>query len=498
MQKRLTCLSIALSACLIAPVWAGGAPADTYFSLAVSENSHNHYGENLLFLDFLDSPEQRSTQPRVVPSPRVSGGAIVLDGRMQEWDASLLTRVRGRVMNNYPLSEHRDAVPGEIRIGSAYDDEYVYFVLQFEDMNHDASVNRNRWVFSDGRWELSRHTGPNPGAPANQAVNRDDKMAGKEDEDQVFFMFPIVDQQGNFRDASLGCAGYCHPNLTLSADPAKSQIGDGVASMHTAVYGDMADLWQWTSTRSRPLNTLLDGYIDYGEQSYNGRKLDEGSMPFEDNASMQPFRPRFVHRGDLASGSYQQPGFATASLTREALVPITAEMEFAEGVSLPFYIGVPATGGRADVETAAQFDAERFTWTVEFRRKRLTGEATDHQFSAGEDAPPPTSLPLEAGDPKRGALLYREKACADCHGENGEGRFEEGRWIYPRNQRVSAPAIRRAVSLMRPERQQALVFELKKHDMDPPEALMPFVPLSPQEAEDIAAWLQTRFIPLGQ
>ena len=32
-------------------------PADTYFAMAVTENSHNHYGENLLYL----VPEQKVT-----------------------------------------------------------------------------------------------------------------------------------------------------------------------------------------------------------------------------------------------------------------------------------------------------------------------------------------------------------------------------------------------------------------------------------------------------
>jgi mono/diheme cytochrome c family protein len=498
MQKltaTLCCFSLLFSAL---PAMAGDIPADTYFSVAVSENSHNHYGENLMFLDFIEDPAQRNTHPQVVASPRLKTEGIQLDGDAGEWDASLLTRIRGRVMNNYPLSEHRDAVPGEILVGSAFDDEFVYFLLQFEDMNHDASINRNRWVYKNGNWELSEHTPANTDAPAARAVNRDERLAGKEDEDQIFMMFPIVDRQGNFNDGSLGCAGYCHANLVLSSDPAKSQIGDGVAAMHTALPGDIADLWHWTATRSRPMQSLKDGYIDYGEQSYNGRKSDQGSAPFEDNAQTEPFRPRFVHKGDLEAGHYRQPGFATQALSKQDLVAITPEMVFAEGVTLPFYIGVAASGSQADVETAAQFDDATSTWTVEFKRKRNTGDGKDRQFVAGVDASPPVSLPAEPGDAERGGRLYVEKACADCHGEQGEGRFEDGRWIYPRNQRVSAPLIRKTASPDRPERLQSLVFHLKQIEMDPPDALMPFVPLTPQEAEDIAAWLQQQFIPLGQ
>lgn len=498
MLKKLTFSPIVLSGLFVTTLLAGKMPADTYFSVAVSENSHNHYGENLMFLDFQEVPDRSVMRSRIVVSPRVDASAIDLDGKADDWDPTLLTTIRGRVMNNYPLGEHRDAVPGDIRIGSAFDQESIYFLLQFEDMNHDASVNRNRWRFNGKQWEITPHTPAKADAPAASAANLKEELAGKEDEDQIFFMFPILDQQGNFRDGSLGCAGYCHPNLSITGDPERSQIGDGVASMHTAFPEDLADLWHWTATRSRPMNTLKDAYIDYGELSYNGRKTDAGTAPFEENVLQKPFRPRYVHKGDLETGRYSQPGYTTQSLSREDLVIITPDMTFAEGVSLPFYIGVPATGSRADVQTAARFDETDFTWTVEFKRKRVTHDEMDHQFVSGADASPPTNSQVAAGNAERGEELYHAKACAACHGGIGEGVYLNNKWHYPRNQRVSAPVIRKAASISRPERLRALVFELKEHAENPPAALMPFIPLTPQEAEDIAAWLQSYFIPRGE
>lgn len=483
---------------LASSVVAAGPPGDTYFSVAVSDNSHNHYGDNLLFLDFV---EQAQVAPlaRTVQSPRLVPGSVQLDGRADEWNVDILSTVQSRVMNNYPLSEHFDATPTPLLVGSGFDEEYIYFLLQWEDANHDASVNRNRWVYSGSQWVQQEHLRAKAGAPAATAVNRDDKLAGREDEDQVFMMFPIVDRQGNFRDGGMGCGGYCHVSLMASADPRQAHIGDGASAMHAGIPDDTADLWHWTATRSRPMNTLLDGYIDYGEESYNGRKADLGTHPFEDNAIENDFRPKYVHKGDYQAGLYNQPGYVTSSLGRADLQLITQDMVFADGVSLPFYIGVPATGSRADVQTAAHFDRDSNQWTLEIRRKRVTGDDRDRQFVSGEDARPPANgALLQPGDVARGEQLFRDKACAACHGDKGEGSFENDKWLFPRNQRVSGPAIRNTASPHRPKRLQHLATALNKWGEEPAEALMPFVNLTAQEAEDIAAWSQQQFIPRGE
>ncbi len=489
---------IASAATLLSlPALAAEIPADTYFSVAVSENSHNHYGENLLFLDFQEQPTSPA-HARTVISPRVSSDAIKLDGKSDDWPQERLTTIPGRVMNNYPLSDHYDATPTAITIGSAFDDQHVYFMLQWEDANHDASIDRNRWLYDGQKWITQARTVAQSGTPAANTVNRLDTLGRDEDEDQVFMMFPIIDTQGNFKDGSLGCAGYCHANLVLSVNPQLGRTGDGASSMHTAFADDIADLWHWTATRSRPMNTLKDGYIDYGDESYNGRKVDEGTNPFKDNAIDTPFTPRYVNKTDLEAGHYQTPGYRTEALREQDLIEITEDMTFAKGVTLPYYIGVEASGSRADVETTAHYDAQSHRWTLEIKRKRETGDEFDHQFIAGTNPKPPSHALVQPGNADKGAELYKDKTCVSCHGELGEGVYEDEKWIYPRNQRVSGPAIRKTTSLHRPKRLQNLAHELKKWDEEPPVALMPFVPLTPQEAEDIAAWLQQQFTPQGE
>lgn len=483
-------------------------PSDTYFSLAVSENSHNHYGENLLFLDFAENINLCNKHPHTICAQNLNNlknPSIKLDGKMDDWKNHKLTRIRGRLMNNYPLGEHYDATPTTLNVAATFDNNYVYFVINWEDANHDASINRNRWIFKQGKWRQQVHVKPKPGTPASKTTNIKEKLAGAEDEDQLFMMFPIVDQQHNFYSGGLGCAGYCHLNLSITADPKESQIGDGVSSMHTAIPDDTADLWHWTATRTAPMNTLKDGFIDYGDQSYNGRKTDAGSHSFENNGHGKPILPKFIHRGDFEAGKYQIPGYRTAQLTPENRMEITSDMKFAENVSIPFYIHKPATGSLADVATAAWFNETDNTWTVEIKRRLQTNDENDHQFMSGSNAMPPSHTIVAKGDPERGKKLFQEKTCSDCHGDNGEGTFVKGSladdgtsiddiWSYPRNQRTSAPAILKTVSINRPERMMALGAELEKHEEEPPRVLMPFVRLTPQEAEDIASWLQLQFI----
>ncbi|WP_275097255.1 ethylbenzene dehydrogenase-related protein [Sedimenticola hydrogenitrophicus] len=510
MKPILTCItSLIIAATCTGALAQTPRPANTYFSVAVTENSHNHYGENLMYLAFSDTPQVAADNSRTVHSVRTEAQQIQLDGKLDEWPAQRFTRIRGRVMNNYPLGLHHDATPTEIQIASAFDDEYIYFALSYEDANRDASIRRNQWQYHEGGWRPLPHARPTPGTAASASVNRDAPLAGNEDEDRLLMMFPIQDKQKNFVDGGLGCAGYCHTNLRLTPDAGKGLTGEGVAAMHTALPGDLADLWHWTATRSRPMNTLKDAHLDYGTESYNGRKADDGDYPFENNALLQPLRPRYVSRSDYQAGRYQLPGFETRQLRADDLLEITPDMQFAEGVSLPFYIPTAPSGGIADVQVVALFDEASFRWQLELRRKRVTGDQHDRQFVAGEDLPAPTDRPVAAGDPGRGEKLFHEKACAACHGEQGEGlrhtehthadggaaESGEGGWHAPRNQRASAPAIRKTVSPLRPRRLQYLAHSLQQQDGQPPEDLMPFVTLTPQEIEDIASWLQLQYTP---
>ena len=78
----------------------GHTPADTYFAMSITENSHNHYGDNLLYLNFQDRPNTAKIAPRVIISPLIEPGSITIDGKMDDWNPTYLSTIWARVMNN--------------------------------------------------------------------------------------------------------------------------------------------------------------------------------------------------------------------------------------------------------------------------------------------------------------------------------------------------------------------------------------------------------------
>ncbi len=495
-----------IAGCVLAPTLAVAAtPVDTYFSIAVTENSHNHVGENLLFLDFQDQLDRSKVSNMLVVSPKVTDNSISLDGNLSDWQPEQFSAINGRVMNNYPLSEFYDAVPTAIKLASAHDSQHLYFAIQFEDANHDASINRNRWVYDGTQWSKQQHLQPNPGAPAAQAVNATDLLSGSESEDRVFFMFPMVDQQHNFRDGGIGCAGYCHTNLIDSGNPAEQVIGDGVVAMHTSIEGDLADIWHWTSTRSAPGRTLKDGHLIFAKGSDSGRKGDSGKSPTIDN-DLQKLKldgssgqgPAYISHAEFEQGGYDKLSHTTATLSEQQLLRIEPGMKFALGSSVPYSIQRAASGSRSDVEVASHFDPLSNLWTLEFKRLLDTGDAEhDRNFNLGQAATAPTKIRPETGNLERGAKLFKIRKCAACHGEQGEGIYQDGRWVFPRIQRTSGSLIMKTTSPHRQKRLQALTY-LRERGAQIPDALMPMIPIPAQEAEDIAAWLQQQFIPVGR
>lgn len=476
-------------------------PADTYFAMAVTENSHNHYGENLLYLDFQEHPNTSKIAPRVVISPRVEPGSVTIDGKADDWNPTYLTTIWGRVMNNYPLSEFYDAVPGEITVGSSWDESYVYFLVQWEDANHDASTQRNLWTYDGENWKKKKHIKPNAGTPAANAINKEDEVFGSESEDRVFFMFPIQDRQRNFRDGGLGCAAYCHANVEISGAFTEAAVGEDVAAMHTNVPKDKADIWHWMSTRTLPSLTLKDGHLVYGIGDYNGRKADSGDAATitNDTKSLKmsdKSQPAYMSYRDSAGGRYGSDKSDRTVFQQHDAVPLNA-MKFTKGDTIPYEINRASTGSLGDVMAQATFDEKTHRWTLEIQRARNTGDGNDYQFATGVGAAPPNNPAAIVGDPERGAQLYQTQGCVACHQDKGQGLFADGKWVFPRVQRASGATILKTVLLNREMRGAVRSFIAEEMKKASPR-LMPDIHISEQEAEDIGSWLQQQFTPLGK
>lgn len=435
----------------------GGGPFDTYFSLAVVENGHNHSGSNLLFLDFNGDTPSGNT----VLSKRVPANSIRLDGSMADWDATMLSTIPGRPMNNYPLSEFFDAINTEITVGSAYDEENFYLLVSWLDANNDRSDRRNEWQFDGASWSQMTHARVAAGTRQANVVNRDDPLSGNESEDRVLIFFPIVDTENNFTGGGIGCGAYCHANLARSGNPATTNIADGVSVMATNVADDHGDEWHWKAARSAPMGSADDRKVSFAEGTADGRGSDAGRGTDGSNSNQAGDGPSFMPIG----------GGSARVLYDAAKQPLDQSL-FRAGDFLPFAVSRAPQGSRGDVRTADSFDPATGRWVVEFQRKLFTGNADDHQFTEGADASPPISPAVSFGAAANGRPLYAEK-CAACHGASGEGLFSGDAWSVPRVQRASSPLILRAIRYV---------------------PAMSRIELAAQQAEDIAAFLQTQII----
>ncbi len=453
-----------------------GAPGDMYFAVAITENSHNHIGEYLLWLDWDGDNQGTDPANRVVTGKDVSASTMSLDGNIDDWVSAgvTLTQVRGQVQNNYPLSEFVDSTASNFVMGAAYDTTHVYFVVQWVDAGNDASTARNEWTYDgSGGWDKKTHKGVTAGALNADAVNASHTYYGAESEDRVFIMWPITDAEGNFADGGIGCADYCHVDIVDNDDATQDYTGQGPEMATPA--GDKADLWHWKSSRSAPAGYSDDNYIDS-----TGRNGDTGTNHYSeltgdalydydvDNVNDASDGPAYMSAsGAMTTGSWLWQNVAIALDTTD----------MSSGDTVPYSLMRAATGDHSDLQTYATFNSTSNVWTLEYRRVCNTASSDDYQFlSATADKTAPTALTGDApsiptaADVTAGLTLYTDN-CVACHGAAGVGVADGSTWTYPRVQRASIGSIRHALAGV---------------------TLMASLTITEEEAAQLAAYLQTQ------
>ncbi|MDP6519847.1 MAG: c-type cytochrome, partial [Planctomycetota bacterium] len=119
----------------------------------------------------------------------------------------------------------------------------------------------------------------------------------------------------------------------------------------------------------------------------------------------------------------------------------------------------------------ASFDSASGRWTVEFVRLLTTGNTDDHDFLGSPAAPP--SVPLIATTSVAAGQAKYNSSCSGCHQSAGAGLANSSSWTFPRVQRTSGSLIEKAIATV---------------------PAMSWLSITEQEAEDIAAYLQTQAI----
>ncbi|MDH5728176.1 MAG: PQQ-dependent sugar dehydrogenase [Gammaproteobacteria bacterium] len=447
-------------------------PNDSYFSLAVTDNGHNHVGSHLLFLDFVESEKEQASANNSVYSVPVAGRVIDIDGDASDWGNQQLTQVQGLPQNNFPLNYFVDGVAQTINIGSAWDEDYVYFIVQWHDAGQTQSDEYKRWVYdqTQEQWLHKTHLASSSAqSPNTSAVNFSLNRSTIEDEDRVFFMFPVVDSENNFAAGRQGCGAYCHVNIVQS-DAKLFFIAEDVAGMHTNMNGDMADVWQWQAARSNPSGYAQDALLKFENSNTHVILADRGESSYTEN-TLTDNHPTYIQNGYALNAQ-------STHVSSDEIAAYTGSAN--GGDEVPFIIHRQPSESQADVIAKGQYNTQSHQWTVEFRRARNTPYDDDHQFDSGQLAQQPSTENISVVNVDNGKNLF-EAHCQICHQQNASGSLDPtgDAWAFPPVQRVSGSQIMGAlnsVSLMSgiESKLGGSAVEIR------------------QSVEDIAAYLQTQ------
>lgn len=143
------------------------------------------------------------------------------------------------------LESFNDGNYPEVILKAAYDSMYLYFFLEWDDSDLDAS--RASWIWGGD---------PDPLKPDSTAG-----WTSQRNDDQISLVFEIEStsgQAGTFANA--GCATVCH-NGTMAPETGS------------------VDIWNWSTALSEPFGFAFDMYADQD----SGLVFDQGQISFERN-----------------------------------------------------------------------------------------------------------------------------------------------------------------------------------------------------------------------
>jgi hypothetical protein len=237
-----------------------------------------------------------------------------------------------------------------VSVQSVYDGENVYFLLRWADPT--LSFLRNPWEKqADGSWAQLKD-------PNNKG--RDDNLYY---EDKLAIFWPAGDQ-ADF--AAQSCGSACH----AGENPDNKPYGN----MYTASSGQILDLWHWKAVRG--VGQVDDLYLDSTRYSNDDPAAgfqpdpDEGGG-YRNNITENRKDPAYMPPGGgLKNGA---PGF----ILEGEKVALDSGL-FQQGERLPSILTEAFLGDRGNIAGAWRYADGQ--WTLEIRRKLVTGSGYDVQF----------------------------------------------------------------------------------------------------------------------
>ena len=270
---------------------------------------------------------------------------------------------------------------GEVILKAAYDSENLYMLARWFD---DAvSARRAPWLKqADGTWAVVPAKSPTPAPGSNWASF----MAGGFEEEDHFYEDKFAMLWNTYGATTIagfdqqGCGVVCHdpgqgfaPGTTYNYE--NQQLG---AKKYTNSEAEVGDIWHWKLVRQNQHSKIDDQHVHYWSQgmddpAHAGRSADTGSGGYASNPSLDGY-PQYV--GPAVTGP---PYFI---LDSEKRLATQAELDaLPAGTMLPNMITKGPNDVRADVDAHAIYNPATNVWTLEIRRKLVTADANDVQFT---------------------------------------------------------------------------------------------------------------------
>ena len=268
---------------------------------------------------------------------------IVIDGIPDEtsWSTAIMSTIE--------TDKGGDKIDVELK--ALYDEEFIYILATWSDQS--KSVMPQQWQLTSDTWFSAPHK-----------------------EDMLNFLFNTDDAIIGFENQAQGCAALnCH--------------ADG---WETRTSEEVGDLWQWMAARTNPSTSNPDvGWMDDLSVGDTGIVPDDftGSNVWEpnsvnahdDNASTVPFAPEDQPMWKEGNAP-PNPDDEGLFLFRGFETTIVDPLAFDDGTNLPGYLlSRPSEGkNRADIAAKGVYDDTQKTWTLEIKRKLVTGNTADVAF----------------------------------------------------------------------------------------------------------------------
>ncbi|MEH6825137.1 MAG: ethylbenzene dehydrogenase-related protein [Motiliproteus sp.] len=285
-----------------------------------------------------------------------ASSTITLDGAAEAaWDKATALTVK---LDNLPYKpgNYNGMQETKITMKSLYDDQYVYFLLEYSDPT--KSLVRYPWQKqADGSWKQLK----------------DKDQTGHDNvyyEDKVGIFWQIGKVRGFEKK---GCDSACHMQDDDGKIAGIDQKGKAPGRKYTRRAGETIDMWHWKSVRMNPLGLIDDQFVDHIKDpkmnknwGRHGDAKTGGGYVANINAAKNG--PAFMNRTQDGLNDY------TVTPAQKTTFVDT----FNAGDLVPGIMSTPFTGSRGDIWSTGVWNDGK--WTIELKRKLVTtGDKADIQ-----------------------------------------------------------------------------------------------------------------------